>query len=321
MNDWVHKMISTRSRASSGVCSDENTIASYLEGNLSDQEKLEFETHVSGCAVCRDVLALVMKLREAEPTASAPEKDAFQISGNPWFHFSLPVPVLGAVCIAIISIAGIFFLMRDSGENLHPTQSAQLHLPTRQNRKMEPNVPPVSSAGKTVGAQFEKIPMAVPEAGIDAQGTPVPDLKKDDMPSAAPPSHDAAMPMETPASPGRESARSPENESALDAPDSRMKSRQADGMPQYLQTAKTEGTSIRDVEEPEAIGLRKIGDKEFYWDSGYWTDRQCPKNPGVRVVEVAPADPEYKSILEHYPDLIKLAPAKIFVEGRIYIFR
>lgn len=321
MDDWIHKMISTRAQAPSAACADENVMAAYLEGALSAQEKRTFESHVSGCAVCREVLALVMKMHEGEANAFAPEINESRFSPKTWFHFSYPVPVLGGIFVAIISVAGIFFLMRDSRENLHPAQSAQLHLPEPESKRLEPEIPKATSDRNTASPRFEKLPIAVPEESVETAEAPDRALKTETAPAAVPSNQMAAMQAETPAILGEEAHFPSEQEPFSDTSALRMKGRQVEERPPSIQADKAEETDIRDLEEPNKRLFRKVGDKEFFWDSGYWTDRQCLKHPGAPVVAITSTDYEYKSILEHYPDLLQLTPAKIFRDGRIYIFR
>lgn len=321
MNDWIHKMISTRTQAFSEACADENVTAAYIEGALSDQEKLVFETHVSECAVCRDVLALVMKMKDEEQKTFAPERDKSMPSRKTWFRFSFPIPVLGGVFVAIILTAGIFLLIRDSGENLHPTQSAQLHLPVPEKEMLKQNIPETYSEKRDAGQKLEPPPMTFPKEGIEARVAPARELKKEAILSAASSNQMATLQSEHSARLNEGATLSSVRELSVAAPTLRMKGQRADGPQSSIQEDNAAEADIKDLEEPKGSASRKIGDKEFYWDSGYWTDRQCLQHPEVPVIEIAPANPEYKSIVERYPDLLTLKPVRIFSVDRIYIFR
>lgn len=325
MDDWIHKMISTRTPVSSEACTDENVMAAYLEGTLSPQEKLLFETHVSECADCREVLALVMKMQDGEQKTFAPESDESKLTRKTWFHFSIPVPVLGGVFVALIFMAGIFLLMRDSGENLHPTQSAQLRIPAPENEMLKQNIPEASLARNAARSELDKPRMAVPaespEPGIEAPVAPAREMKAEAVPSAAPSNQVTNSKAEAPALSGEETTIFSQGKRSVAAPALGMKSQQADERQLSIQADKAEDAKTKDMAKSEEGVFQKIGDKEFYLDSGYWTDRQCLEHPGVPVVEISPADPEYKSILSQYPDLLKLTPARIFSSGRIYVIR
>jgi hypothetical protein len=66
---------------------------------------------------------------------------------------------------------------------------------------------------------------------------------------------------------------------------------------------------------------RKIRDKVFDRESGLWVDRQCAKHPEAEVIEITEYAPEYRSILNEYPQLSDLLPVKIYWEGKIYLRR
>jgi hypothetical protein len=83
----IQKTISTRMRESPEGCADENTMAAYLEGNLSPQETAAFEDHVSECASCQEILALSMKLQADEATS---QTTAEQGTGKRTLFYSHP---------------------------------------------------------------------------------------------------------------------------------------------------------------------------------------------------------------------------------------
>jgi hypothetical protein len=217
-------------------------------------------------------------------------------------------------------VAGFFLLMRDSGENLRPTQSAQLRMPLPENEMLRQNIPEASLNKNAARSELDKLQMAIPaknlEAGVEAPVTPEPELKSAAIPSAAPSNQVTILKAEAPASLGEEAPIFSEGEKSVTAPAPWMKGRQLS-----IQADTAEESKTKDLEKSEKGIFQKIGDKEFYLDSGYWTDLQSLEHPGVPVVEIRPADPEYKSILGQYPDLLKLTPAKIFHSGRIYIIR
>ena len=70
---------------SSGECADAMTLAAYVEGNLSVQEKASVDGHLARCEACRDEVAgLVERLEtigEAPETAREPRE---AVAGTPW---------------------------------------------------------------------------------------------------------------------------------------------------------------------------------------------------------------------------------------------
>lgn len=66
---------------------------------------------------------------------------------------------------------------------------------------------------------------------------------------------------------------------------------------------------------------RRVGDKVFYRDSGIWIDRQCTQHPNDAIMEITNKDTDFKMILQQYPELRDLLPAKIYWNSKIYILR
>jgi hypothetical protein len=66
---------------------------------------------------------------------------------------------------------------------------------------------------------------------------------------------------------------------------------------------------------------KKIGDKEFYFNSGWWVDRQARYQPGDPFIEITSTDPEYENILEQYKELSNLRPVLLNWKNKIYVLR
>jgi hypothetical protein len=64
---------------------------------------------------------------------------------------------------------------------------------------------------------------------------------------------------------------------------------------------------------------KKIGDKEFYFKSGWWIDRQTRYQVGDPYTEITSADPETETILEQYKELRDLRPALIYWNKKNYL--
>jgi hypothetical protein len=140
IDSLIQKMISVRMRESSESCADANTMAAYLEASLSPQEMAAFEAHVSDCASCQEVLALSMKLQDRDAGGQTEEEQSAR--KKLLFRFAIPIPVLGGVVAAIVLIAVLFRMVSDSGKNIQPPQSAELHAPARQTEIATRNIPP-----------------------------------------------------------------------------------------------------------------------------------------------------------------------------------
>jgi hypothetical protein len=67
----IRKALLRQTGSAASSCPDENALAAYLERNLSDQERLRLEGHLSDCASCRELLALSMRIAADEPAAVA----------------------------------------------------------------------------------------------------------------------------------------------------------------------------------------------------------------------------------------------------------
>jgi hypothetical protein len=106
----IKKALGRRTSGAASSCPDENLLAAYLEHSLSDQEKSRLESHVSDCASCREVLALVMKTAAEElmpvgEIRSWREKKLF-------FRFSAPLAAAAALVLGI-GMATLFLLTRE----------------------------------------------------------------------------------------------------------------------------------------------------------------------------------------------------------------
>jgi hypothetical protein len=66
---------------------------------------------------------------------------------------------------------------------------------------------------------------------------------------------------------------------------------------------------------------RKIGDRVFYKHRGFSIDGQCAKHAENPIVSITVQDPEYKSILEKYPEIISILPAAIYWDAKIYLLK
>ncbi len=111
----IQKMLPARPAGSSGNCADENLMAAYLEASLSPREAADFEAHVSKCDSCQEILALAMKLQ-----SQSGEHRLQQPAGSKrmLFRFSIPVPVLGALVVAVV-LSAVFLRFPNKPDQKH----------------------------------------------------------------------------------------------------------------------------------------------------------------------------------------------------------
>lgn len=348
----IQKMISTRMRESSEDCADENTMAAYLEESLSPQERSAFEDHVSECISCQEILALSMKLRADEATgqtAAEPETGKKTL-----FHFSIPIPVLGGVVVAMVLLAVLFRMVHQSGGNLQQPQTAELHPPAQKTETAAQSVPmeaPMAdkdnlamarrrieaplSENKEKGSAFfsrEAVPEPLPPAALPAienEPAAVAEVSTHKMAAALPASENerrdvaaessAQKPAAARASSGYEKSATLSSPAAV-----------SDQIDVKLQSTVTlNSVPPKDVifgfrdgrSKLEASQSKQIRDKVFYQNSGFWIDRQCVEHRDEPIIEILPVVPEYEPILAKYPELRDLLPAVIYWNNKIYLLR
>jgi len=123
VDDLIRKTLSASVDGMKEGCADANLMAAYLEFSLSEEETRKFESHVADCARCQEILALSMKLSADAGETAQPVAEG---SGKTLFHFSIPIPALGAVLMAIVLAAVVFFWNRESGVTRQTTQVAEV---------------------------------------------------------------------------------------------------------------------------------------------------------------------------------------------------
>ena len=322
----IRKGISARMQESPDGCPDENMMAAYLEGNLSDPETTAYESHLAECSSCQETLALALKIQDTD--ASVQESLEPAAGKKVLFRFSIPIPVLGAVCVAIIVGAVLFRVIHNSGEKTAVPQSAELHLPARS---AEP-----ATAPQKAESVVRPAPAPAPsdfKDGALAENPPDQPLSYENrkkvepqvaiaLPPAAPMVQDeAAMPSKAPAEKETvaEAPAAREELKAAAAPAPRADRDQASRMRASAPSVAVLGGSAK--AQSNTAGSRVIGDKEFYSDAGFWIDQKCAGRQGEPIIEIVPADPEYEAILERYKELRSLRPFLIYWKGRVCLLR
>jgi hypothetical protein len=149
MDSLIKNMLSMGARKSSGSCPDENLMAAYLEGSLTSSEKSEFESHVSDCASCREILAVSIRL---QPQESSRLQATPVTSKRTLFRFSIPIPVLGVLLIAAV-LAGVLF---------RHTSRQSINAPKEQVAENRPAVQQPADLRETAPQPMEAAPAVQP---------------------------------------------------------------------------------------------------------------------------------------------------------------
>ena len=173
----IQKMLSARPEGSSEHCADENLMAAYLEASLSPREAADFETHVSKCDSCQEILALAMKLQ-----SRAGERRLQQPAGSKrtLFRFSIPIPVLGALVVAVV-LAAVFLRFPNKPDQKRDNQqiaevrrsvleTQQTELKRTETKLEEPSFVSAKSARTDSALRHEKSSVAA--ARLQAPGMP-----------------------------------------------------------------------------------------------------------------------------------------------------
>ncbi len=333
VDSLIRKMISARMQESPGGCADENTMAAYLESKLTPPEKAVFEAHVSDCSACQEVLGLALKLETQEIPS---QEVAEQTDGKKLlFRFSVPIPVVLGSLIAIVLIGAVLFrVLQESGRDRQAPQSAELHIPAIQTEIAGQDTPaqaPVTNQEPLV----QKGSAIAPQSSSNEAKEFASSERKRKMETVAPA---AAVSPAEPSAPGETEVQKMaeadvpllRGEESISRPSIyAAQNRIATGATLNMapiRTASDSATSPKDAiaqlgatANLEAAGSRRIGEKVFYLNSGYWIDRQCLGHQAEPIVEISYAAPEYQKILEQYPELRSLRPVLVYWEGKNYL--
>lgn len=134
--DLVIKQVYTKMKKMTpkpGTCPDDELLAAYLEGSLTEEEKEGIEEHLVLCEKCTENIISFSEVESsyefAEDTFATQEmvkrvKDLVKPMGTPalwekffsWFTLFRPVPVMVAVSVILVVVAfGIYNLRKPSG--------------------------------------------------------------------------------------------------------------------------------------------------------------------------------------------------------------
>jgi hypothetical protein len=357
VDDLIRKTLSANVRESLEPCANENLMAAYLEASLTPQEMTEFESHVSNCAACREVLALSMKM---EPKSVAESPAAVAGSRKTLFRFSIPVPVLGALILAVILIPVIIRMINSPKERATPTQIAEVRFPAQTkvaaaNKRIdEPKkapeltmsrfareerelAKPVGINNSQAGYNAGKLPASadvVLNGFVDKQALAGKEelvskldglyrQKALSVPASASPPIQAKEKTAGFGEIQKKDDYSDKRElpAVLPAPVEAMNALIPNQSNSSFFRADSSAMAMRTRAEKEGAEFKKIGDKEFYLSSGIWIDRQCARRLDATPIELQQTAAEYESILKQYPEIRKLLPAVICQGDKIYKLR
>jgi hypothetical protein len=310
-------------------------MAAYLEASLTPREMTEFESHVSNCAACREILAVSMKIepkRDAElPSAAGSRKTLFR--------FSISVPVLGTLILAAILIPVIIRIVHSPKERATPTQIAEARLPAQTkvaaaNKRIdEPQKAPELTMSRFARGEreLEKLRPPAPagvglDGFVDKQSLALDGLYRQkalSVPASAVPIIQA---KEKTAGLGEfqkkdDYSDKKELPAVLPTPVEAVNALIPNQSNSSFLRADSSATTMRTRAEKEGAESKKIGDKEFYLSSGIWMDRQCDRRLDATPIELQQTAAEYESILKQYPELRKLLPAVFCRDDKIYKLR
>ncbi len=116
------------------VCSDEETLAAYLTGDLTQEEKEKTEEHLAICSLCTDNLMSLSEAENSQETFATSQmvkraKNLVRPKKTPplwkrislWFPVPRPVPVMAAASfILVVAFFGIYNLYIPSDKGSLP---------------------------------------------------------------------------------------------------------------------------------------------------------------------------------------------------------
>jgi hypothetical protein len=66
---------------------------------------------------------------------------------------------------------------------------------------------------------------------------------------------------------------------------------------------------------------KKIKDRTFYFNSGYWIDGQCTEQTSADYVDIKTGSAKREQILKSFPEVEKIRPAVISWNGKNCVLR
>jgi hypothetical protein len=269
------------------------------------------------------------------------------------FRFSIPIPVLGTLILAIALIPVLLRFYRSGGERTHLREIADVHLPEKkytafaQDAKREElkketiivhskiNAPKAPAGKLSFAAKEETSPASTLPAVVESGD--VASQIKEESPAAA--ELNKRLPEPQTGEKLKSRALSVADLPAEAAPPINIfeaKGKAADGLmdkKEFDANSSTPASVWRARSVQAAPGALpwansfsspslKIGDKIFFLNAGTWIDKECmERRTDSQNNTVLPGATERESIFKQYPELQKHLPAMIYWDHKSYLLQ
>lgn len=354
MDGAMQKALAAHKDQPAGLCPDENTLAAYMEARLDPSERQRVESHASNCMSCQELIGLALRL--SEPEAEIEAAAVTESSGKKvLFHFTLPVSVLAMIVVTLVGGFLFFRVLRDSTRFPAAPQTAELHSPAKVEGVSVARSPAASLPKEKAASPEQRAAASAPElhrsegplAPKVTARPPASEIAPPRAPALQPrpaiePTTPAAVQMlearaggaadRIPVSETKASENRPPGEAvspgvgrmnlaaAYTEPIARAQAA-AQFSPEFtpLDAVRTLARLIPSLRDE--LPVKKIKDRTFYFNSGYWIDGQCTEHPSSEFAEVKPDSAEHGQMMKSLPDLIKMSPVIVYWDAKNRIIR
>jgi len=337
-----------------GPCPDENILAAYLEMCLDQDERKSVESHASNCVACQELIGLALRLSEPDTERAAAEAAK---SKKVLFHFSLPVSVLAMIVLTLVAGYLFFRVLRESTPYQTAPHTAELRSPAKAEGISAPKSQAVSPPKEKAAPPEQQTKASAPEphrskARLTHKVTlppPAAEIAVAREPAAQPPPvleprpPAAAQVLEARAEGGAAdksaviatnlSESRPAVAGAASPGVARMDLAAARAEPPLRVQAVaqfspefTPRDAVLNLARLVPSGRhtlleRKVKDRAFYFNSGYWIDGQCIEHPNGEFAEIKSDSADHEQIMKSLPDLRKMRPAIVYWDAKNCIIR
>ena len=143
----------------------ENKILSYVDGRLKENDRLEMEKHLAGCAACelrvnefRAVTSLLDELPVIAPSPAFDVRVRARVAAEPakqsWWAWFAPSPRV-AMAGALLALCIVWVGLRPSGFGVTPATEAEINqnMPVLENYDVLSNFEPLTDLPAPVTTQ------------------------------------------------------------------------------------------------------------------------------------------------------------------------
>jgi len=353
MDGAMQKALAAHKDQAAGSCPDENILAAYMEARLDPSERQRVESHASNCVSCQELIGLALRLSEPEAELEAAEA-AESPSKKVLFHFTLPVSVLAMIVLALVAGYLFFRILRESTPFSAAPHTAELRSPAKAEGVSAPKSPALSppreatplkqpTAASAREPHMSKSRLS-PKVTLPAPATEIALAREPALqpPPALEPTQPAAVQVPEARAGGAadkisvSATKVGENRPAGEAAPpgvGRMNLAAAHTGPtvkaQAVAQFSPEFTPLDAVLTLARLipslrdGLleKKIKNRTFYFNSGYWIDGQCTEQTSADYVDIKTGSAEREQILKSFPEVEKIRPAVISWNGKNCVLR